>query len=67
MASQVRVHWAQLRTGILAAAAMVIAGVLIFLLTGQSNFFGGNFHLHTYMEDSPKLAHNDPVRVNGIL
>ena len=39
MASQKKVQWAQLRIGILAAVAMVIAGVLIFLLTGQSNLF----------------------------
>src|ERR1700683_4903095 len=67
MASQARVHWAQLRTGILATAAMVLAGILIFLLTGQSSFFGGNFHLMTYMEDSAGMVANDPVRVNGIL
>jgi len=67
MASQKRVHWAQLRTGILATVAMIIAGVLIFLLTGQSNFFGGNFHLRTQMEDSSGMVANDPVRVNGIL
>jgi phospholipid/cholesterol/gamma-HCH transport system substrate-binding protein len=67
MASQARVHWAQLRTGILAVVAMVLAGILIFLLTGQSNFFGGNFHLLTYMEDSAGMVANDPVRVNGIL
>ncbi len=60
-------HWAQLRTGILATAAMVLAGILIFLLTGQSNFFGGDFHLMTYMEDSAGMVSNDPVRVNGIL
>jgi phospholipid/cholesterol/gamma-HCH transport system substrate-binding protein len=67
MASQARVHWAQLRTGILSAVAMVLAAILIFLLTGQSNFFGGQFHLKTYMEDSAGMVANDPVRVNGIL
>jgi phospholipid/cholesterol/gamma-HCH transport system substrate-binding protein len=46
---------------------MVLAGILIFLLTGQSNFFGGDFHLKTYMEDSAGMVANDPVRVNGIL
>ena len=60
-------RWAQLRTGILATVAMVLAGILIFLLTGQSNFFGGDFHLMTYMEDSAGMVANDPVRVNGIL
>jgi phospholipid/cholesterol/gamma-HCH transport system substrate-binding protein len=67
MASQKRVQWAQLRTGILAAVAMIIAGTLIFLLTGQSNIFGGEFHLRTYMEDAAGMVGNDPVRVNGIL
>jgi phospholipid/cholesterol/gamma-HCH transport system substrate-binding protein len=67
MASPKKVRWAQLRTGILAAVAMTIAGVLIFLLTGQSNIFGGEFHLRTYMEDSAGMVGNDPVRVNGIL
>lgn len=67
MASRERVHWAQLRTGVLAVVAMVITGVLIFLLTGNSSFFGGTFHLTTYMEDSAGMVANDPVRVNGIL
>ena len=67
MPSPKRVHWAQLRTGILAMVAMTIAGVLIFLLTGQSNLFGGNFHLRTFMEDAAGMVANDPVRVNGIL
>jgi phospholipid/cholesterol/gamma-HCH transport system substrate-binding protein len=67
MASQKRVRWAELRSGILAAVAMMIAAALVFLLTSQSNFFGGDFHLRTYMQDSEGLAGNDPVRVNGIL
>ena len=67
MASKERLHWAQLRTGVVAIAAMIIVGVLIFLLTGQSSFFGGTFHLTTYMEDSAGMVANDPVRVNGIL
>jgi phospholipid/cholesterol/gamma-HCH transport system substrate-binding protein len=67
MASQTKVRWAQLRSGILAVTAMVLAGVLIFLLTSQSNIFTTNFHLRTFMEDSEGLNANDPVRVNGIL
>ena len=64
---QERVHWAELRVGILASAGLIIAGVLIYLLTGQSNLFGGEFHLKTYMEDSAGMASNAPVRLNGIL
>src|SRR5580658_7973792 len=64
---QERVQWAQLRVGIVASVAIVVAGILIYLLTGQSNFFGGEFHLKTYMEDSAGMATNAPVRLNGIL
>jgi phospholipid/cholesterol/gamma-HCH transport system substrate-binding protein len=67
MPSQNRVRWAELRSGILAVAAMALAGVLIFLLSSQSNLFAGNFHLRTYMDDAEGLNANDPVRVNGIL
>jgi len=67
MASASKVRWAQLRTGILVSVAMVIAALLIFLLTGQSNFFETEAHLHTYMEDSAGMASNAPVRLNGIL
>lgn len=67
MPSQKRVQWAQLRAGILATVAMVLAGVLIFLLTGQNGLFGGNFHLRAYMQDAAGMVANDPVRLNGIL
>ena len=66
MASQKKVSWAQLRVGILAAVAMVIAGALIFLLTSQSNFLSGEFELRTYMQDSAGMAENAQVRLNGI-
>jgi phospholipid/cholesterol/gamma-HCH transport system substrate-binding protein len=67
MASQEKVKWSQLRAGIVAAVAMAIAAVLIFLLTGQSGLFQGEFHLRTYMVDSAGMASNAPVRLNGIL
>lgn len=67
MASHEKVRWAQLRTGILATAAMILAGVLITLLSGSGTIFEGNFHVRTYMEDTAGMASNTPVRVNGIL
>ena len=67
MADAKKVRWAQLRIGIVASVAMVIAAALIFLLTGQSNFFETEVHLRTYMEDSAGMASNAPVRLNGIL
>ena len=66
MPSQKKVEWAQLRVGILSAVAMVIAAILIFLLTSQSNLISGDFRLKTYMSDSAGMAENAPVRLNGI-
>jgi phospholipid/cholesterol/gamma-HCH transport system substrate-binding protein len=67
MAAQKKVRWAQLRAGVVAAIAMIITAVLIFLITGQTNIFQGEFHVRTYMVDSAGMADNAPVRLNGIL
>jgi phospholipid/cholesterol/gamma-HCH transport system substrate-binding protein len=66
MASQQRVKWAELRAGIVATVAMIVAGTLIILLTTQSNLFQGQFILRTYMQDSFALSSNAQVRLNGI-
>lgn len=67
MASQQRVEWAKLKTGILATAAMTIAAVLIFLLTGSGTLFEHQALVRTFMTDSAGMAENAPVRLNGIL
>jgi phospholipid/cholesterol/gamma-HCH transport system substrate-binding protein len=67
MPSQEKVKWSQLRAGILAAVALVLTAVLIFLFTGASGGLQGKFHLRAYMEDSAGMASNAPVRLNGIL
>jgi phospholipid/cholesterol/gamma-HCH transport system substrate-binding protein len=67
MASQQRVAWAKLRTGVLVTAAMTIASVLIFLLTGNGTMFEHQAVLRTFMVDSAGMAENAPVRLNGIL
>src|SRR4029077_410864 len=61
-----RVSWAQLRIGIMAAVAMAILGVLIFLLTGSGGLFGSYATLYTYMDDSAAMNTSTPVRLNGI-
>src|SRR5437016_6335712 len=61
-----KVSWAQLRIGIMAAVAMAILGVLIFLLTGSGDIFTTYATLYTYMEDSAAMATSTPVRLNGI-
>jgi phospholipid/cholesterol/gamma-HCH transport system substrate-binding protein len=66
MASQKRVRWAELRVGVVSTIAMILVGVLIILLTSQSNFFQGNFILRTYMLDSGGMASNANVKLNGL-
>ena len=67
MPSQQRVEWAKLKTGILAAVAMLILVVLIFLLTGNTSLLEHEAMLRTFMADSAGMAPNAPVRLNGIL
>jgi phospholipid/cholesterol/gamma-HCH transport system substrate-binding protein len=67
MANPQKVSFAKLRVGILAIVAMLIVGVLIFLLTGQHNIFTRTFELRTFMNDSSGMAEGAPVRLNGIL
>src|SRR6266481_4212284 len=62
-----KVSWAQLRIGVMAAVAMAILGVLIFLLTGSGDIFTSYGTLYTYMEASAAMATSTPVRLNGIL
>src|SRR5438874_12256287 len=61
-----KVSWAQLRIGIMAAVAMAILGVLVFLLTGTGGIFTSTATLYTYMDDSAAMATSTPVRLNGI-
>jgi phospholipid/cholesterol/gamma-HCH transport system substrate-binding protein len=67
MPSAKKVGWAQLRVGIMAVFALVVVGVLIFLLTGTKPIFSDDAPLYTFMDDSAALAAGAPVRLNGIL
>jgi phospholipid/cholesterol/gamma-HCH transport system substrate-binding protein len=51
----------------MALVAMIILGVLIFLLTGSGGFMTEYAQLRTFMQDSSGVAENQPVRLNGIL
>jgi phospholipid/cholesterol/gamma-HCH transport system substrate-binding protein len=67
MPSGKKVSWAQLRVGIMAAVAMVILAVLVFLLTGNKNPFAEESIIYTYLDDSAALTEGSAVRLNGIL
>ncbi|MGE5569879.1 MAG: MlaD family protein [Rhodospirillales bacterium] len=62
-----KVRWAQLRVGVMATAAMIILGVLIWLFTSQKPIWQSHVEIYTYMRDSAALARGAPVRLNGIL
>lgn len=67
MPTKEKVRWARLRVGAMAVVALVILGVLIFLLTGTANPFAAKSVVYTYMADSAALAEGAPVRLNGIV
>src|SRR5262249_38713123 len=61
-----RLRWSQLKIGILGLSALVILGVLIFLLTSSRGVFKKKALLRTYMDDASGIAEGTPVRLNGI-
>jgi phospholipid/cholesterol/gamma-HCH transport system substrate-binding protein len=66
MAIQTRATWARLKVGILAIFAMSILAVLIFLITGDTNFFEANVTVYTFMADAAALTTGAPVNLDGI-
>jgi phospholipid/cholesterol/gamma-HCH transport system substrate-binding protein len=66
MADPKKVHWSQLKVGLLGLAACLIAAMLIFLLTSSRGIFQRKATLRTYMDDASGIAESTPVRLNGI-
>jgi phospholipid/cholesterol/gamma-HCH transport system substrate-binding protein len=66
MPSKEKVGFAQLRVGILGLIALFLVALLIFLLTGNTNWFTKEIPLHAYVNDAAGLTGGSPVRVNGI-
>ncbi|HBY60845.1 MAG TPA: hypothetical protein DEH78_13565 [Solibacterales bacterium] len=67
MPSSRKATWAQLRVGVLAAGAIVILAVLVFLMTGNKNIFASEGVVYTYVDDSAAMTEGAAVRLNGIL
>jgi phospholipid/cholesterol/gamma-HCH transport system substrate-binding protein len=59
------VKWAKFRVACIALVALLILGVILFLLTG-GEIFQEYTHMYLYVPDATGLAVNSPVRVNGI-
>ena len=66
MPSKEKVGIAQLRVGILGIVALACVTLLIFLLTGNTQFFKRQVPLYVYTADAAGLTSGAPVRINGI-
>jgi len=66
MPSKEKVNWAQLRVGILGIVALFFVTLLVFLLTGNMQWFKKQIPLHVYVSDAAGLSSGSPVRINGI-
>ena len=58
--------WSELKIGVLTIAAIIIAAVLIFSLTGSRGFFWQRYSLKTRFPNVAGLAPGSPVRVAGV-
>jgi len=66
MPSKERVSMAQLKVGILGIVALTCIALLVFLLTGNMQWFKKQIPLHVYTSDASGLTAGSPVRINGI-
>jgi phospholipid/cholesterol/gamma-HCH transport system substrate-binding protein len=58
--------WSELKIGILAVVALVLASVLIFLLSGEGGFFWQQYSIKTMFDNIAGLKAGAPVRVSGV-
>jgi phospholipid/cholesterol/gamma-HCH transport system substrate-binding protein len=58
--------WSELKIGLLTIAAIVIAAVLVFSLTGAKGWFWQRYTLKTRFPNVAGLAPGSPVRVAGV-
>jgi phospholipid/cholesterol/gamma-HCH transport system substrate-binding protein len=58
--------WSELKIGVLTIAAIAIASVLIFSLTGSRGFFWQRYSLKARFPNVAGLAPGSPVRVAGV-
>src|SRR6185503_4224411 len=58
--------WAELKIGVVSIVALVMAGLLIFLLSGEGGFFWQRFGIKTMFANVAGLKAGAPVRVAGV-
>ncbi len=58
--------WAELKFGLIAVVALVMAGLLIFAVGGSGGFFWQNYSLKVKFDNVAGLMEGSPVRVAGV-
>jgi phospholipid/cholesterol/gamma-HCH transport system substrate-binding protein len=58
--------WAELKIGVVSIAAIVIAALTVFLLTGGKGFFWQRYHLKSRFTNVAGLKRGSPVRLAGV-
>jgi phospholipid/cholesterol/gamma-HCH transport system substrate-binding protein len=58
--------WAELKFGLIAVFALVMAGLLIFAVGGSGGFFWQNYQLKVKFDNVAGLMEGSPVRVAGV-
>lgn len=58
--------FSELKIGILAVVALVITGIVIFMLGGQGGFFWQRYHLKARFPNAAGLKTGAPVRLAGV-
>ena len=58
--------WAELKFGLIAVFALVMAGMLIFAVGGSGGFFWQNYPLKVKFDNVAGLMEGSPVRVAGV-
>ena len=61
-----KVNWAKFRVGILGLCSLFLLTLLVFLLTGGTDWFTKKIPLHVYLSDAAGIQTGAPVRINGI-
>src|ERR1044071_7425679 len=62
-----QIRWAQFRVAVMAAAAIIILSVLIYLRSGTTSLFRQTVLLRSYMADTEGVTRGALVRLNGIV
>src|SRR5438552_12775408 len=58
--------WSELKIGVLVIAAICIAALTVFLLTGGKGFFWQRYHLKSRFTNVAGLKPGSPVRLAGV-